>query len=49
MVTVGLATWLLSETLTGVQIIGAVLVLGAVLRLALSHRESDGVPATTPI
>lgn len=48
-VTVGLATWLLSETLTGVQTIGAVLVLSAVLWLALSHRPA-GEPATsTPV
>ncbi len=37
-VTVGLATLLLSETLTGVQVAGAVLVLGAVVWLAVSQR-----------
>lgn len=45
-VTVGLATWLLSETLTGVQTIGAVLVLSAVLWLALSHRKTPDSQAT---
>ncbi|AWB93285.1 DMT family transporter [Aeromicrobium chenweiae] len=37
-VTVALATWLLQETLSGVQLVGGVLVLGAVAWLALSHR-----------
>lgn len=46
-VTVSLATWLLSETLGGVQIVGAVLVLTAVVGLALSHRSSDA--ASTPV
>lgn len=46
-VTVGLATWLLSETLTGIQLIGGVLVLAAVTWLALSHRGPD--VAGTPV
>ncbi|MCW2824165.1 MAG: EamA family transporter [Aeromicrobium sp.] len=36
-VTVVLATWLLSESLTGVQAVGGALVLGAVVWLAVSH------------
>ncbi len=39
-VTVGLATWLLGESLSGVQAVGAVLVLAAVIWLALSHRPA---------
>ena len=39
-VTVGLATWLLGESLSGVQAIGAALVLAAVVWLALSHRPA---------
>ncbi len=39
-VTVGLATWLLSETLSTVQAIGAALVLAAVVWLALSQRPA---------
>lgn len=46
-VTVGLATWLLSETLTGVQAVGGTLVLVAVTWLALTHRAPDA--ATTPV
>lgn len=46
-VTVGLATWLLSESLTGVQVVGGVLVLAAVAWLALSHRVPD--VAATPV
>lgn len=40
-VTVGLATWLLSESLSPVQAIGAALVLAAVIWLALSHRPAQ--------
>ena len=43
-VTVGLATWLLGESLSGVQAIGAALVLSAVVWLALSQR-----PAATEV
>lgn len=39
-VTVGLATWLLGESLSSVQAIGAALVLAAVVWLALSQRPS---------
>lgn len=48
-VTVGLATWLLSESLAGVQLIGAVLVLAAVLWLALSHRTSREAATSPPV
>lgn len=44
-VTVGLATWLLSESLSGIQAIGAALVLAAVIWLALSQRPA---PAEVP-
>ncbi len=44
-VTVGLATWLLGESLAGVQVIGASLVLAAVIWLALSQRPA---PAEVP-
>ncbi|KQX74912.1 DMT family transporter [Aeromicrobium sp. Root472D3] len=37
-VTVGLATWLLSESLTGLQAVGGALVLVAVVWLAVTHR-----------
>lgn len=40
-VTVGLATWLLSESLSTVQAIGAALVLAAVIWLALSQRPAS--------
>lgn len=40
-VTVGLATWLLSESLSTVQAIGAALVLAAVVWLALSQRPAQ--------
>lgn len=40
-VTVGLATWLLGESLGGGQAIGAALVLGAVVWLALSQRPAQ--------
>jgi drug/metabolite transporter (DMT)-like permease len=39
-VTVGLATWLLSESLTGLQAVGGLLVLAAVVWLALTQRAS---------
>ncbi|WP_040320756.1 DMT family transporter [Aeromicrobium marinum] len=46
-VTVGLATWLLDESLTGVQAVGAALVLGAVVWLALEGRPTaDPLPPT---
>ena len=44
-VTVGLATWLLSESLSTVQAIGAALVLAAVIWLAVSQRPT---PAEVP-
>ncbi len=44
-VTVGLATWLLGESLSGVQEVGAALVLAAVVWLALSQRPA---PAEVP-
>ncbi|MGZ8758266.1 MAG: EamA family transporter, partial [Aeromicrobium sp.] len=37
-VTVALATWLLNESLSAVQAVGAVVVIVAVVALALSHR-----------
>ncbi|MFC5677618.1 DMT family transporter [Aeromicrobium endophyticum] len=37
-VTVGLATWLLSESLTALQAVGGLLVLAAVVWLAIAHR-----------
>ena len=40
-VTVALATWLLDESLSGLQAAGGVLVLGAVVWLALAHRVPD--------
>ena len=45
-VTVGLATWLLSESLSGVQAIGGAIVIAAVIALALSHRPVAEQPAT---
>ncbi len=44
-VTVGLAAWLLNESLSSLQAVGAALVLGAVVWLALSHRPA---PAEVP-
>jgi drug/metabolite transporter (DMT)-like permease len=46
-VTVVLATWLLHESLSGVQAAGALLVLGAVVWLALAHRAP--VEPITPV
>lgn len=46
-VTVGLATWLLAETFSGVQAVGGALVLVAVTWLAMSHRE--GAERVTPV
>lgn len=43
-VTVALATWLLDESLSGIQALGGALVLAAVVWLALSHRP----PRLTP-
>jgi drug/metabolite transporter (DMT)-like permease len=40
-VTVGLATWLLGESLSGVQAVGGALVLGAVAWLAASHHTAE--------
>ncbi|MFI5426373.1 EamA family transporter [Aeromicrobium sp. UC242_57] len=39
-VTVGMATWLLAESFTGVQAIGGALVLVAVTWLAMTQREA---------
>lgn len=44
-VTVGLATWLLAESLTVLQAVGGLLVLAAVVWLALTHRAPVGGPA----
>ncbi|MBC7631195.1 DMT family transporter [Aeromicrobium sp.] len=41
-VTVALATWLLDESLSGIQVLGGALVLAAVVWLALGHRQSGG-------
>jgi drug/metabolite transporter (DMT)-like permease len=49
LVTVGLATWLLSESLTGLQAVGAVFVLAAVVWLALSHRGGEEIVVSTPV
>ena len=46
-VTVGLATWLLSESLTVMQAAGGLLVLAAVVWLALTHRAPSGVDSAT--
>lgn len=43
-VTVSLATWLLDESLSGIQALGGLLVLGAVGWLAVSHRPGDSAP-----
>lgn len=43
-VTVGLATWLLGETLGGIQAVGAVIVIIAVIALALTHRTTADQP-----
>ena len=48
-VTVGLATWLLNESLSGVQAVGAVVVIVAVIALALSHRPVTMKPPATPV
>ena len=48
-VTVGLATWLLNESLSAVQGIGAVVVIVAVIALALSHRPVAVQQSATPI
>jgi len=45
-VTVALATWLLNESLSTVQAVGAVVVIVAVIALAVSHRPVTGQPAT---
>lgn len=45
-VTVGLATWLLSESLSSVQALGGAIVIAAVIILALSHRPVVEHPAT---
>lgn len=45
-VTVGLATWLLSESLSGVQAVGGVIVIAAVIALALTHRPVVEPPVT---
>ena len=47
-VTVGLATWLLDESLSGIQAVGAVVVIIAVIALALTHRPIAEAP-TTPV
>ena len=47
-VTVGLATWLLSESLSGIQAVGGAIVIGAVIVLALTHRPVIEQP-TTPV
>lgn len=48
-VTVGLATWLLNESLSAVQAVGAVVVIAAVIVLALSHRPITDQPPATPV
>ena len=48
-VTVGLATWLLNESLSAVQAVGAVVVIVAVIALALSHRPVTMQPPATPV
>lgn len=48
-VTVGLATWLLNESLSAVQGVGAVVVIVAVIALALSHRPATAQQSATPI
>lgn len=48
-VTVGLATWLLNESLSAVQAVGAVVVIVAVIALALSHRSVTTQPPATPV
>ena len=48
-VTVGLATWLLNESLSAVQAVGAVVVIVAVIALALSHRPVTMKPPATPV
>jgi len=45
-VTVALATWLLNETLSTVQAVGAIVVIVAVVALALTHRPVAEQPAT---
>ena len=45
-VTVALATWLLNESLSAVQAVGAVVVIAAVVALALSHRPVAAQPST---
>ncbi|MEO6473254.1 MAG: DMT family transporter [Aeromicrobium sp.] len=45
-VTVGLATWLLSERLSAIQAVGGAVVIAAVIALALSHRPVAERPAT---
>lgn len=45
-VTVALATWLLDESLSAVQAVGAVVVIAAVVALALSHRPIAVQPST---
>ncbi|MDQ3158269.1 MAG: DMT family transporter [Actinomycetota bacterium] len=45
-VTVALATWLLNESLSAVQAVGAVVVIAAVVALALSHRPVAVQPST---
>ena len=45
-VTVALATWLLDESLSAVQAVGAVVVIAAVVALALSHRPVAVQPST---
>lgn len=45
-VTVGLATWLLNESLSAEQVAGAVVVIVAVIALALSHQRVADRPAT---
>lgn len=47
-VTVGLATWLLGETLSGMQAIGGAIVIAAVIILALTHHAVVERP-TTPV
>lgn len=48
-VTVALATWLLNESLSAIQAVGAAVVIVAVVGLALTHKPAAEQTAATPV